>query len=71
MLGIRKLHKQHSSTVLNVPKEVLNALNARNGDYVWFVKSPGKDEVTIRKTDCGETANDNVQGSENKADRSG
>jgi len=71
MIGIRKLHKQHSSTVLNVPIAVLNALNARNGDYVWFVKSPGKDEVIIRKMDCGEKENDNVQRSANKADRSG
>lgn len=33
---IRRIHQQHSSRVVNVPKEVMRRMEARTGSYVMF-----------------------------------
>lgn len=46
---IRKLHRQHNSVVLNVPKPVLTALELSAGDHVILDIDDKSHEVTIAK----------------------
>ena len=46
---IRKLHRQHNSVVLNVPRPVLQALGVTAGDHVILDIEEISHEVTIAK----------------------
>lgn len=56
-INIQKVHKQHSSLVVIVPKAVRKALSITAGSYVIFCSHPGTNIVEFSKFVSGDRKN--------------
>jgi antitoxin component of MazEF toxin-antitoxin module len=59
-MQVRRIHSQHSSSVVTIPRTTLQILGAKRGDYVGFEQIGQTDLVQIFKIKIGESkrAND-------------
>ena len=68
---IKRLHRQHSSTVLIVPKLVLSALEIGPGDYIGLDILDADKEVVITKIIHRGKRNGESRENQNQCDKSG
>jgi len=56
-MHVRRLHKQHGSRVIVVPKPVCRAMRAKPGDYLMFKEVLGTGVFVIAKIHEGDYQN--------------
>ena len=54
---IKRIHKQHSSYVVTLPKDVMRRLQLKRGDYLRFEDGKKTWQVTITKVKTGAKEN--------------
>jgi len=68
---IKRVHKQHSSCVVTLPKVVLKQLKVKRGDYIRFEDGEKYWQVTITKVNTGKRENGRDKGNSDKRDSGG
>lgn len=68
---VKRIHRQHSSCVVTLPKDVLRRLQAKSGDYIRFEDGEKYWQVTISKVSTGAKENGRDKGNSDKENSSG
>jgi len=68
---IKRIHRQHSSCVVTLPKNVMRRLQAKSGDYIRFEDGNKYWQVIISKVETGGSKDGGNKGNSDKRDQGG
>lgn len=69
-MQVRRIHRQHGSSVITIPKTILQVLEAHRGDYVGFEQIGQTDFVQMFKIKTGESKSANDKGNSDTQNQS-